>query len=113
MSGIVGIMGGTFNPVHNGHIAIAKAAHEQFNIPYILVMPSYSPAYKDNSNIVSARHRCNMVNLAIRLTVALIFAPRFGIEFVWLAVPAGWLANFLISYMALRKSWPVDKTIGE
>ena len=66
MAGIVGIMGGTFNPVHNGHIAIAKAAHEQFNIPQILVMPSYSPAYKDNSNIVSARHRCNMVNLAIK-----------------------------------------------
>ena len=36
----------------------------------------------------------NMVNLAIRLSVALIFAPRFGIEFVWLAVPAGWFANF-------------------
>ena len=46
----------------------------------------------------------NMVNLAIRLSVALIFAPRFGIAFVWLAVPAGWLANFLISYVALRKS---------
>ena len=30
----------------------------------------------------------NMVNLAIRLSVALIFAPRFGIAFVWLAVPA-------------------------
>ena len=51
----------------------------------------------------------NMVNLAIRLTVALIFAPRFGIEFVWLAVPAGWFANFVISYVALRKSWPTDK----
>ena len=51
----------------------------------------------------------NMVNLAIRLTVALIFAPRFGIEFVWLAVPAGWFANFAISYVALRKSWPTDK----
>ena len=48
----------------------------------------------------------NMVNLAIRLSVALICAPRFGIAFVWLAVPAGWLANFLISYAALRKSWP-------
>ena len=46
----------------------------------------------------------NMANLAIRLAVALIFAPRFGIAFVWLAVPAGWLANFLISYVALRKS---------
>ena len=51
----------------------------------------------------------NMVNLAIRLSVALIFAPRFGIAFVWLAVPAGWLANFLISYVALRRSWPTDK----
>ena len=51
----------------------------------------------------------NMVNLAIRLSVALICAPRFGIVFVWLAVPAGWLANFLISYAALRKLWPIDK----
>ena len=50
----------------------------------------------------------NMVNLAIRLSVALTFAPRFGIAFVWLAVPAGWFANFLISYAALRKSWPSD-----
>ena len=47
----------------------------------------------------------NMVNLAIRLSVALLCAPRFGISFVWLAVPAGWFANFLISYVALRKSW--------
>ena len=51
----------------------------------------------------------NMVNLAIRLSVALICAPRFGIAFVWLAVPAGWLANLLISYVALRRSWPTDK----
>ena len=40
---------------------------------------------------------------------ALICAPRFGIAFVWLAVPVGWLANFLISYVALRRSWPTDK----
>ena len=53
----------------------------------------------------------NMVNLAIRLSVALICAPRFGIDFVWLAVPAGWFANFLVSYAALRKSWPMDKAV--
>ena len=35
---------------------------------------------------------------------SLIFAPRFGIAFVWLAVPAGWFANFLISYVVLRRS---------
>ena len=53
----------------------------------------------------------NMVNLAIRLSVALICAPRFGIVFVWLAVPAGWFANFLISYVDLRRSWPTDKEV--
>ena len=52
----------------------------------------------------------NMVNLAIRLSVALLFAPRFGIAFVWLAVPAGWFANFLISFIVLRKLWPENKT---
>jgi len=53
----------------------------------------------------------NMVNLAIRLFVALVFAPRFSIAFVWLAIPAGWFANFLISYVALRRSWPNDKVV--
>ena len=53
----------------------------------------------------------NMVNLAIRLSVALICAPRLGIVFVWLAVPAGWFANFLISYVALRRSWLTDKEV--
>ena len=41
--------------------------------------------------------------------VLVIAVLRFGIAFVWLAVPAGWLANFLISYAALRRSWPEDK----
>ena len=35
-------------------------------------------------------------------------APRFGISFVWLAVPAGWFANFLLSYYALTKAFPGD-----
>ena len=47
----------------------------------------------------------------MRPSVALICAPRFGIVFVWLAVPAGWFANFLISYVALRRSWPTDKEV--
>ena len=53
----------------------------------------------------------NMVNLAIRLFVAVVFAPRFSIAFVWLAVPPGWFANFLITYVALRRSWPNDKVV--
>lgn len=41
----------------------------------------------------------NLVNLGIRVAIAMIFAPQFGINFVWYAVPAGWLANWIISYM--------------
>lgn len=45
----------------------------------------------------------NLVNLAIRMAVAMIFAPKFGVGFVWYAVPLGWIANFLISYVKVRK----------
>ena len=62
---VIGIMGGTFNPIHKGHIGIARCAYEQFDIDRIIFMPSGTPAYKDNSPIVSAKDRCNMVELAI------------------------------------------------
>ncbi len=45
----------------------------------------------------------NLCNLSIRVAVAMLCAPRFGIAFVWYAVPVGWLANFLISHAAYRK----------
>jgi nicotinate-nucleotide adenylyltransferase len=64
---VVGILGGTFNPVHLGHIQMAVCAHEQFNIPNILIMPSGSPSsYKDTSIIAPAMDRCAMIELAIR-----------------------------------------------
>lgn len=63
---IIGIMGGTFNPIHKGHTGIARCAYEQSDIDEILFMPSGTPAYKDNSPIVSATDRCNMVKLAIK-----------------------------------------------
>lgn len=44
----------------------------------------------------------NMVNLAIRVVIAVTCAPRWGISFVWMAVPVGWLANYLISYGEYR-----------
>ena len=44
----------------------------------------------------------NLVNLSIRVIVAMTCAPRFGIAMVWCAVPIGWTANFLISYGRYR-----------
>lgn len=44
----------------------------------------------------------NLVNLSIRVAIAMIFAPRFGINFVWYAVPVGWFANWAISFAEYR-----------
>lgn len=41
----------------------------------------------------------NLVNLAIRVAVAKIFAPHYGIAMVWYAVPIGWFVNWLISFL--------------
>jgi Na+-driven multidrug efflux pump len=39
----------------------------------------------------------NLVNLTIRVVLAVTLAPRIGVQMVWIAVPLGWLANLLIS----------------
>ena len=44
----------------------------------------------------------NLVNLGLRVVLAVTLAPRFGIQFVWMAVPAGWLVNYLISFFEYR-----------
>ena len=44
----------------------------------------------------------NLVNLGIRVIIAVTCAPRFGIAMVWYAVPVGWFANWIISYAEYR-----------
>ncbi len=44
----------------------------------------------------------NLVNLGIRVVIAITCAPRWGIAFVWIAVPIGWLVNYLISFGEYR-----------
>lgn len=61
-----GIMGGTFNPIHNGHLFLAENAYEQIGLDYILFMPSKNPPHKMKSELASDEHRTNMVKLAIK-----------------------------------------------
>lgn len=61
----IGIMGGTFNPIHNAHLSLAAAAKEQYSLDVIWFMPSGLPAHKSNQELAPAEHRLNMVKLAI------------------------------------------------
>ena len=62
----IGIMGGTFNPIHIGHVEIAKAAYEQYNLDEVWFMPNHIPAYKSEDVIVSGENRLDMVCCAIQ-----------------------------------------------
>lgn len=61
----IGIMGGTFNPVHNGHLALAEAALQQQSLDEIWFMPSGLPAHKATNELLNAEKRFSMVQLAL------------------------------------------------
>lgn len=61
----IGIMGGTFNPIHNGHLTMAKEAYEQFKLDEVWFMIAKNPPHKDENDIISDEHRISMIKLAI------------------------------------------------
>ena len=60
----VGIYGGTFAPIHNGHIAAAKAFMEQMKLDYLYVIPAYLPPHKTIDASDDPMHRIRMCDLA-------------------------------------------------
>jgi nicotinate-nucleotide adenylyltransferase len=61
----IGILGGTFNPVHNGHLRAAEEVQELFQFDRLFFIPSGMPPFK-KSKLADARHRYKMTALAIR-----------------------------------------------
>ena len=61
----VGLLGGTFNPIHFGHLRMAQELADAVNLDEVRFIPSANPPHKTAPN-VSAEHRCHMVQLAIQ-----------------------------------------------
>lgn len=61
----IGIMGGTFNPIHLAHLQMAREAVIQAELDQVLFMPSKNPPHKRGENILSGEHRASMVRLAV------------------------------------------------
>jgi len=62
----IGILGGTFNPIHIGHLILAEEAREKLGLDKIIFVPAYLPPHKDNSDIAPAKERFKMVKIAIK-----------------------------------------------
>lgn len=61
----LGILGGTFNPVHIGHLIMAQNALEQFELSRVLFVPSNRPPHKQPPMLADAHHRVAMLELAL------------------------------------------------
>lgn len=65
VAGRLGILGGTFDPVHHGHLAIAEEAREALGLERVLFVPAAQPPHKPGRRISPAADRLAMVELAI------------------------------------------------
>lgn len=59
----IGILGGTFDPIHNGHLTMARLAYEELNLDKLLVIPAGRPYFK--GRITPYDMRCEMVRIAL------------------------------------------------
>lgn len=60
----IGLFGGTFNPIHLGHLRGAEEIREAFNLQEVIFIPAAIPPHKVNEEIIEAHHRLEMVRLA-------------------------------------------------
>ncbi len=61
----IGIMGGTFDPIHYGHLLIAQSAADEFHLDQVLFVPTGKSPHKQTEYVTDAKRRCEMVKLAI------------------------------------------------
>lgn len=93
----VGILGGTFDPVHYGHLVIAEEVYAALKLAEMVFVPSGQPPHKLNEVITAAEHRLTMLELAIASN------PHFSISLVELDRPG---PSYTVDTLRLlRKQW--------
>ena len=75
----VGLFGGTFNPIHLGHLRSAEAVCAAFTLDRIYFIPAASPPHKRPTDLAPAHHRYNMVERAVAANPA-FFASRIELD---------------------------------
>jgi nicotinate-nucleotide adenylyltransferase len=62
----IGLLGGTFNPIHNCHLSIAEQTQKRLSLDRVIFIPSLAPPHKIHHEVIEARHRYEMVRRAIQ-----------------------------------------------
>lgn len=61
----LGIFGGTFDPIHNGHLVVAERVRTKMRLDHVLFIPAGRPWFKEGQTVTDARHRLEMTRLAV------------------------------------------------
>lgn len=81
----IGVLGGTFDPPHIGHLIIAEQARQQLHLDRVLFVPAHIPPHKKNGATASPQQRLTMVEQAIAQSPAFEVSPieirRLGISY--------------------------------
>lgn len=94
----LGIMGGTFDPIHYGHLVAAEMARGEFNLSKVLFIPSGTPPHKVAGDVSAADLRYKMVELAIKDN------PSFDLSA--LEIDRKGLSYTVETLRILRRDWP-------
>ncbi|MDR2909613.1 MAG: nicotinate (nicotinamide) nucleotide adenylyltransferase [Oscillospiraceae bacterium] len=62
----IGVFGGTFNPIHNSHIYLAREYERQLGLDRVVIVPSFIPPHKEAENLADGQDRLNMCRLATK-----------------------------------------------
>ena len=81
----LGILGGTFDPIHIGHLRIAEAVYERIALEQIIFIPAFVPPHKVGQDYAPAEHRYAMTELAVKpyphFTVSDMELRRSGVSY--------------------------------
>ncbi len=99
----LGVIGGTFNPIHYGHLVAANEAWEAFALDTVIFVPAAVPPHKDLAEIIDPRHRLMMAILAT------VSHPHFVVSSVEIERPG---ASYTVDTIAqLKGRYPEPPTV--
>lgn len=103
MSGFDAVLGGTFDPVHLGHLHVVECIRSVFEPTRVLLVPCATPPHKSGERVAAAEHRIAMLRLAIR--------GRDGVEISTMEIERGGVSFTIETLRALRTGPPATRPV--
>ncbi|RMH86178.1 MAG: nicotinate-nucleotide adenylyltransferase [Calditrichaeota bacterium] len=96
----IGLFGGTFDPVHLGHLIVAEVVADQLNLNRVIFIPAHIHPLKNTARIQEPQHRLNMLHLAVQDN------PRFQVS--TMELDKGGVSYTVDTLRAFREIYPSD-----